>query len=298
MKIAITGGTGFVGRALSQSFTAQGHEVFILTRKENHKIGDLQFIQWMKPHAQPVKHLEGTDVFINLAGTSLNEGRWTDSRKEDIFKSRMSATAELNTIIDALEAKPKLLINASAVGIYPVSKAATYNERSTQVANDFLGKTVENWEKLASHSEQLGVRVVYSRFGVILGKDGGALSLMAMPYKFHVGGTLGSGMQWVSWVHLDDIVGGMNHIIENDAISGVVNFTAPNPVRMKQFGETVASILNRRHWLPTPAPLLKIALGEKSIMVLEGQRVLPMVLQETNYEFKYAKIQDALVNLL
>lgn len=298
MKIAITGGTGFVGSALSQFFSKQGHEVLILTRKENHKIGDLQFIQWMNPHAQPEKYLEGTDVFINLAGTSLNEGRWTDARKEDIFKSRMSATSALNSIIDMLETKPKLLINASAVGIYPVSKAATYNEHSTQIANDFLGKTVENWEKLASHSEQLGVRVVYSRFGVILGKDGGALGLMAMPYKFHVGGTLGSGMQWVSWVHLDDIVGGMNHIIENEGISGVVNFTAPHPVRMKQFGETVASILNKRHWLPTPAPLLKIALGERSIMVLEGQRVLPMVLQETNYEFKYAKIQDALVNLL
>lgn len=298
MKIAISGGSGFVGNALSQFFTHKGYDVIILTRKENHKVGNLTFIQWLKPEAEPEKYLEGVDVFINLAGTSLNEGRWTKSRKEDIFKSRMSATSELNRIIDALEKKPKLLINASAVGIYPVSKAATYTENSTQVSHDFLGKTVENWEKLASHSAELGVRVVYSRFGVILGKDGGALSLMTMPYEYHVGGTLGSGMQWVSWIHIDDIVGAMDYIIDHEEIEGVVNFTAPHPVRMKQFGETVGEILNRKHWFPTPEPLLKIVLGERSIMVVEGQRVLPTVLESFDYPFHYAKLHDALVNLL
>lgn len=298
MKIVIAGGSGFVGRALSQFFTHQQHEVIILTRGQSHTDGKIQYVQWLQDNAEPEKYLQETDAFINLAGVSLNEGRWTEERKEAIFKSRMSATSEINRIIEALDQKPQLLINASAVGIYPVSKAATYTENSTQISNDFLGKTVENWEELAKKSEKLGVRVALTRFGVILGKDGGALDLMALPYKLHVGGTLGSGMQWVSWIHLDDIVGAMNFILQNKEISGVVNFTAPHPVRMKQFGETIATVLNRKHWFPTPSPLLKIALGEKSMMVLDGQRVLPKVLQTHNYEFHYAKIQDALVNLL
>ncbi|MBQ0140908.1 MAG: TIGR01777 family oxidoreductase [Kurthia sp.] len=298
MKIVIAGGSGFVGRALSQFFLHQEHEVFILTRGQSYKNGGLQYIQWLQENAEPEKHLQDADVFINLAGVSLNEGRWTEERKEAIFKSRMSATAEINRIIEKLNPKPQLLINASAIGIYPISKAATYTEASTQISTDFLGKTVAHWEKLAKKSEEHGVRVALTRFGVILGKNGGALDLMALPYQFHVGGTLGSGMQWVSWVHLDDIVGGMDFIIHHENISGIINFTAPHPVRMKQFGETIATVLNRKHWFPVPSPLLKIALGEKSTMVLDGQRVLPNVLQANDYEFHYAKIQDALVNLL
>lgn len=298
MKIVIAGGSGFVGHALSQFFTHQGHEIIILSRGKSHSDGKIQYIQWLKEGAEPEKHLHNTDAFINLAGVSLNEGRWTEERKEAIYKSRMSATTEINRIIEALEPKPQLLINASAVGIYPVSKAATYTEESPQKSNDFLGKTVTDWEKLARKSEEFGVRVALTRFGVILGKNGGALELMTLPYQYHVGGTLGSGMQWVSWIHLDDIVGAMNFIVQNEDIFGVVNFTSPYPVRMKQFGETIANVLNRKHWFPAPSPLLKIALGEKSTMVLDGQRVLPKVLQAHNYEFQYAKIQDALVNLL
>lgn len=298
MKIAISGGSGFVGNALSQYFTHKGHDVLILTRKKNQKVGNLQFVQWLKPGTKPEKYLEDVDVIINLAGTSLNDGRWTNARKEEIFKSRVSATTEINRIIKVLEKKPKLLISASAVGIYPISRAATYTEKSTQVSKDFLGKTVDTWEKLASESAELGVRVVYTRFGIILGKDGGALNLMVMPYNLHVGGTLGSGMQWVSWIHLDDVVGGMDFIIHNEAIEGPVNFTAPNPVRMKQFGETIAEISNRKHWFPTPAPLLKLVLGERSLLVIEGQRVLPTVLEEFDYPFHYVKLHDALVNLL
>lgn len=298
MKIVIAGGSGFVGRALTQYFAHLDHEVIILTRKPNATVGAIQYVQWLKPGATPEKHLQDTDVFINLAGTSLNDGRWTAQQKEAIFKSRMTATSEINRIIEIMENKPQLLINASAVGIYPVSKAATYTELSSQTAHDFLGKTVEHWEKLAKRSEEFGVRVAITRFGVILGKDGGALNLMATPYQYHVGGTLGSGMQWISWIHLDDVVGAMDFIIQNEAISGIVNLTAPHPVRMKQFGETIATVLNKKHWLPVPSTLLKIVLGEKSMMVLEGQRVLPSVLQAHSYEFKYAKIQDALVNLL
>ncbi|MCA9723996.1 MAG: TIGR01777 family oxidoreductase, partial [Kurthia sp.] len=197
-----------------------------------------------------------------------------------------------------LENKPNVLVNASAVGIYPTSKAAVYTESSTQKSTDFLGRTVKKWEEIAKRAEAYGVRTVFTRFGVILGSGGGALKLMAMPYDFYIGGKLGSGMQWVSWVHIDDVVGAIDFVISDDTISGPVNVTAPHPVRMEQFGKTIAEIKRKPHWFPTPAPLLKAALGEKSKMVLEGQNVKPTVLLEHGYTFHYPKLYDALSNLL
>lgn len=298
MKIVIAGGSGFVGQGLTDFYTQQGHEVIILTRKQSHRVGNVQYCQWLQPDAKPNELLENADAFINLAGVSLNEGRWTDERKEAIFKSRMQATTEIIRIIEELENKPKVLVNASAIGIYPTSKAAVYTESSTQKSADFLGRTVKKWEEIAKRAEAYGVRTVFTRFGVILGSGGGALKLMAMPYDFYIGGKLGSGMQWVSWVHIDDVVGAIDFVISDETISGPVNVTAPYPVRMEQFGKTIAEIKRKPHWFPTPAPLLKAALGEKSKMVLEGQNVKPTVLLEHGYTFHYPKLYDALSNLL
>ena len=297
MKIIIAGGSGFLGQRLTSFFTSQKHEVIILSRKPSHLEGSVKHLQWSPTPEQTLEHLEDADAFINLAGTSLNEGRWTDTQKQKIVQSRVKTTKEVLKIIDQLHTKPKVYINASAVGIYPISEKAVYDESSTIFANDFLGDTVQKWEHLAKKAEDFGVRSVQTRFGVILGKNGGALPMMALPYKFYAGGNLGSGMQWVSWVHIDDVVRAIDFAIQDCTIKGAVNVTSPNPIRMKQLGQTIGQVLHKPHWFPTPSPLLRVALGEKSIMVLEGQRVLPTKLLEHGFEFNYPKIKDALVNL-
>lgn len=298
MKIVLAGGSGFVGQALAKHLLNDKHEIIILTRKSSYREGPIKYVQWLRNGSTPEKELGAIDAIVNLAGASLNKGRWTKNRKEEIYLSRIEATIALNKLIESMDIKPKVLVNASAVGIYPVSKAATYNEASTQQAHDFLGKTVADWESLAKKSERLGVRVALARFGVILGKDGGALPLLVLPYQLHVGGNLGTGLQWVSWVHLEDVIRSIDFIILNESISGPVNITSPNPIRMTQIGQNISKILHRKHWLGTPSLLLKIVLGEKSVMVLEGQRVVPVVLQKNGFEFSYAKIQDALTNLI
>ncbi|MGE7934724.1 TIGR01777 family oxidoreductase [Viridibacillus arvi] len=297
MKIAIAGGTGFVGRELTKLLQQQGHDIFILTRKKSYEANGIRYIQWLTDNAMPEVHLQRIDAFINLAGTSLNEGRWTDKRKKDIYDSRITATKEVLRIIETLDVKPKVLINASAIGIYPSSKAAAYTEGSPQVAKDFIGKTVKHWEQEAKKAENFGVRAAMARFGVILGKDAGALSLMVLPYKLYVGGTVGSGSQWVSWVHVKDVASALCFTLENNRIVGPFNVTAPNPIRMKQVGEIISSVIGRPHWFPTPSFLLKIALGEKSNLVLEGQQVLPKVLLTENFRFEYPTLEAALENL-
>ncbi|MBK3495804.1 TIGR01777 family oxidoreductase [Viridibacillus sp. YIM B01967] len=297
MKIAITGGTGFVGSELTKLLQQQGHEIFILTRKKSYSAKGIHYIQWLTKNAKPEEHLQNIDAFVNLAGTSLNEGRWTAERKKDIYESRMVATKEVLRIIRVLDEKPKVLVNASAIGIYPSSKAATYTESSRQVAKDYLGKTVMHWEYEAKKAEKFGVRVAMARFGVILGKDAGALPLMGLPYKLFVGGTVGSGSQWVSWIHIKDVASALCFAVENDRFIGPFNVTAPNPVRMKQVGEIIAATLNRPHWFPAPSILLKLALGEKSQLVLEGQQVLPKVLLAEKFHFEYSTLNTALENL-
>jgi uncharacterized protein len=197
-----------------------------------------------------------------------------------------------------LPQKPSLLINASAIGIYPVSLHAEYTEESKDVANDFLGRTVYDWENKAKKVEKYGTRTAFMRFGVVLGRDGGALPLMALPYKLFVGGTVGSGKQWVSWVHVIDVVRAMSFAIKNDRLSGPVNVTAPSPLRMRDFGKTIGSVLNRPHWFPAPSFSMKWALGQKSKLVLEGQKVVPTLLIEEGFEFSFPKLDVALEDLL
>ncbi|HWI49029.1 MAG TPA: TIGR01777 family oxidoreductase [Rummeliibacillus sp.] len=298
MKIAITGGTGFVGQELVKHLQQQGHEIVILTRKNNHLANGIQYIQWLSKNASPENYLDGIEAIVNLAGTSLNKGRWTEKQKRDIYESRICATNEIIRILKALKTPPKVLVNASAIGIYPASTTTTYTETSRDIANDFLAKTVQDWEQSAKVAEDLGVRVVLARFGVILGKNAGALPMMVMPYKLYIGGTVGTGSQWVSWVHVDDVANAITFAISNENLQGIINVTSPNPVRMKNFGETIAAVMHRPHWFPVPALLMKMALGKKSQLVLEGQQVLPKVLLTSDFQFQYPTLYSALENLL
>ncbi|WP_462413295.1 TIGR01777 family oxidoreductase [Neobacillus sp. Marseille-QA0830] len=298
MKIVIAGGSGFIGKELTELLLKNGHKIVILTRKDLPSSGDVTYIKWLSNGASPETGIGNADVFVNLAGVSINDGRWNAVHQMQIYDSRMIATDELLRIIDRLPEKPSVLINASAIGIYPASLNNIYSEESIETAQDFLGKTVSDWEKKAKQVEAHGLRAVFLRFGVVLGNDGGALPLMTLPYKMFAGDTIGSGEQWVSWVHVTDVVRAIAFATINHELRGPVNVVSPHPVRMKEFGKKIGSVLHRPHWLPVPSFAMKLALGQKSALVLEGQHVAPKVLMDAGFEFKFPSLSRALEDLL
>ncbi len=297
MKIVIAGGSGFVGQILTDTLLNEGHEIIILSRKDSKVDGNLKYVKWLQEGTYPEIEIISADAFVNLAGVSINEGRWTAEHRKQIYASRMEATDELLRIISALQTKPAVLVNASAIGIYPASEDNVYTEESLDYADDFLGQTVMDWEKKAASVESESIRVVFMRFGVILGKNGGALPLMVLPYKLFAGGTVGSGNQWVSWVHIEDVTHAISFAISNKSLYGPVNVTSPFPKRMKYFGKTIGSVLHRPHWIPVPSFAMKIVLGKKSALVLEGQHVLPEKLLNNGFTFHFPTLESALIDL-
>ncbi|WP_270182641.1 TIGR01777 family oxidoreductase [Alkalihalobacillus sp. CinArs1] len=299
MNIAIAGGTGFVGNALTESFVNDGHHVYILTRNPNNKPAQtgVTYVKWLKDDAEPEKDLQNLNAIINLAGESINSGRWTEDKKERILNSRISATREIVSIIEKLDHKPRVLVNASATGFYGSSLDKSFTENDTNPGSDFLADVTYKWEKEAMRAQNYGVRTVLTRFGLILGEEG-ALPLMVLPYKFYMGGKLGDGRQWYSWVHIKDVVGMIRFAVDHDSVQGPLNVTAPEPKRMNEFGRTLAEVLNKPHWIPVPEAPVQLALGEKSGVVLKGQCVLPQKAKELGYPFRYLKLKDALENLL
>lgn len=298
MRIVIAGGSGFIGKKLTKHFAQQGHEVLVLTRGFKEDQLNISYIEWLNERNEPEYDIKKADVVINLAGVSINEGRWTKKHQENIYTSRMTATDELLRIIDQLPIPPKTFINASAIGIYPPSETATYTEDDTEVANDFLGKTVADWEQKAMTINGEETRTVCMRFGVILGTDGGALPPMVKPYRFFIGGTVGSGRQWLSWVHIDDVLRAIEFATYDQTLFGPINVTAPSPQRMKEFGQTIGKAMKRPHWLPVPAIALRLLLGKKSALILTGQHVTPKRLVNSGFEFTFPTLEEALHNLL
>lgn len=297
MKIVITGGSGFVGQEVMKLLQEEGYEVYILSRSKNQSNKDVHYIQWLSESDTPEDHLNGIDAWVNLAGVSINAGRWTEQQKQKIYDSRMKATDEMIRIIDSVNIKPSVLINASAIGIYPSSLSATYTENSNARGNNFLAKTVEDWEKKARNAEKFGTRVLCSRFGIILGKNEGALPIMSLPYKMFVGGKVGSGKQWVSWVHVKDAARAILFAIKNTEITGPFNVTSPQPHNMDDFGKILAGVLKRPYWIPVPSIALKIALGDKSQLVLLGQHVLPEKLITHGFSFDFPELKQALQHI-
>lgn len=297
MKIAISGGTGFIGKYLSTFFIQKGYTVYILTRKNKIETSNpnLQYVQWTPD--LPTFPLSSIDIVINLAGESINS-RWTKKQKEAILNSRIQATRGLITQLQTLSTKPHTFINASAIGYYGTSETESFTEQQETPGNDFLAETVFLWEQEACKARSLEIRTIYARFGVILGADGGALPKMLLPYQFYIGGTIGSGNQWLSWIHIDDVVRMIDFIIHKEEINGPLNITAPLPIRMKEFGETMATIMRKPHWLPVPSFMLHALLGEMSILVLEGQHVLPSKAIEHGYQYTFPTIDHALQNIL
>lgn len=300
VKIAITGGTGFVGKELTDYFLSQNHEVIILTRNVNKQAAankKLKYVEWLTENSQPELTLEDIDAIIHLAGQSIND-RWTKVQKENIFNSRIQATKALTSILCKLSKKPKVVISASAIGIYGTSLNETFTENSTKYGHDFLAKLSHAWETETSKISELGIRTVTARFGIILGKTEGALPKMVFPYKLYIGGKIGSGKQWVSWIHIQDVLQMIHFLITHPEINGIVHATAPTPVTMEQFGRTIGKVLRRPHWIPVPGFALKLLLGEMSMLVLEGQKVLPERIQKLGYEFTFTNVEEALYNIL
>ncbi|WP_175615016.1 TIGR01777 family oxidoreductase [Piscibacillus halophilus] len=296
MRILIAGGTGFIGNRLTDYFQKQGHEIFILTRNP-HKLEykeRVSYIEWLNPHSQPETELDEIDVCINLAGTSLNSGRWTKQKKQQILESRMISTREFIRIMNALPNQPDVFINASAIGYYGTSKDTVFTEDTIVSGHDFLAEVCSVWEQEAQEAESIGVRTVITRFGIILDQKEGALPKIALPYKLMFGGPLGNGEQWMSWIHIDDVIGSIEHIIHYPNIEGPVNITAPTPQRNKEFGKTLSNVLRKPHWLPAPSFALRTILGDMSILVLKGQYVYPQKLETSGYQFYYPTLQEAL----
>ncbi|MCG7345755.1 TIGR01777 family oxidoreductase [Sporosarcina sp. ACRSL] len=298
MKVVIAGGTGFIGQSITDLLEKNGHDIIILSRSKKTDRENIKYVLWLQEGTLPEDEIGEADVFINLAGVSINDGRWTAAHQRRIYDSRMEATDELIRIIGKLHKKPSVFINASAIGIYPASETAIYTEESAEIATDLLGRTVSDWEKKAAKLKDDGIRTVFTRFGLVLGKDEGALSLMVLPYRMFVGGRVGSGRQWVSWVHVLDVARAVLHIIQDPQMEGAVNVTAPFPVRMDDFGKMISATLHRPHWFPVPSPIMKLALGKKSSLVLEGQYVTPEKLLASGFEFDYPVLSLALDNLL
>jgi uncharacterized protein (TIGR01777 family) len=241
---------------------------------------------------------DGTDAVVNLAGESIADGRWTDARKAAIRSSRVEATTAIVEGIRATSHRPSVLVNASAIGYYGGRGDETLTEDSS-AGQGFLSDVVIDWEEAANKATELGVRVALMRIGVVLGRDGGALPQMALPFKLFGGGPVGSGRQWMSWIHLDDVVGMIIWAIENEQVSGAINTVAPEPLRNAEFSREIGRALHRPSWLPAPGFALRLILGELAdTLLLEGQKVIPARAQELGYAFKYPRASQALSEAL
>lgn len=296
MNILMSGGTGLIGQALTKRFQTSGHNIIILTRRnlEQKNQENIQHITWDGKSSKPlIPIMNEVNTVINLAGDNIGAGYWTKRKKEQILTSRLFAGNALSEAIREANNKPDTFIQASGVGYYGTSKEKVFDESSMN-GDDFLGKIAAQWEDSSKSVEEVSVRRVIIRTGVVLEKSTGVLPLMALPYKLFVGGPLGSGDQMISWIHLKDEVNAIEFLINNQKISGPVNLTSPFAVKNSEFGKMIAKISKRPHWFPTPAFLLKIVLGEKSTLVLDGQTAYPKKLLDGGYQFLFPKLEDAL----
>ncbi|KMT63071.1 TIGR01777 family oxidoreductase [Paenilisteria newyorkensis] len=296
MNILMTGGTGFIGHHLVPALVNKGHVVYILTRRDNEVDSEnVRYIKWLDG-ALPDLAGVSIDICINLAGAGIADKRWTADRKRLILDSRVDTTTELVRIIHDLNPKPRLLINASAIGVYPTSQTTFFLDTEEHVAADnFLAETVISWEKAARAS---GIRTVFTRFGLILGKDGGSLPLLTKQFAFLIGGPLGEGNQWYSWIHIDDVVAAILCIMDSEKFDGAVNVTAPHPVQQKKFAELLGQAMKRPAKVATPASMIRLAMGERALLILEGQRVYPQKLLNQNFTFQFPQIEEALADLV
>lgn len=292
MHILITGGTGFIGSKLAEHFLDQKYKVTILSRKSN----------IIFPGANIITHLKDIkskiDIVINLAGEPLDKNRWNDVVKNEIYNSRINTTKTLVNYINNSKTPPSLLISCSAIGYYGSSYINTYIEKDPSPQNDFPSKLCFDWEKEA-YKVNNKTRICVIRLGIVLGKNGGALSKMLLPFKLCLGARLGDGKQYMSWIHIEDVIGAIDFLIHNKDSNGSYNLTSPNPVSNSEFTKILAKNLSRISLLYLPEFILKLLFGEVGkALLLKSQKVYPEKLINVGYHFKYDTLESALQNII
>ena len=305
MKVAITGATGFVGSRLVQRLQEEGHSILVLTRSSDHARTVFPATAFPKVEITAYSPLEsgdwqqkisGCDAVVNLAGAPIAESRWTPERKQEILNSRKIGTQKIVEAIAQANPKPAVLINSSAIGYYGTSETKTFDETAAP-GDDFLAKVCQTWEAEAEKVKESGTRLVILRTGIVLAM-GGALAKMLLPFRLFAGGPIGSGRQWFSWIHRDDLVNLILMSLTRTNMEGVFNATAPNPVKMSQFCQELGQIMNRPSWLPVPDIALEVLLGDAAKVVLEGQQVLPKRTLAEGFEYQYPLVKPALEEVL
>jgi uncharacterized protein len=288
MKILVTGSTGLVGTALVSALAGAGHTVCRLVRPESAARGGAKDgfdVPWNPSTGELGGAAVGADAVVNLSGASIAGGRWTAERKALLRSSRVDTTRALVTALAKMNARPGVLVSASAIGYYGNRGDESLTEESA-AGKDFLASLAQDWEAEAVKAEALGIRVVRARFGIILARHGGALGKMLLPFKLGVGGRIGSGRQWMSWVTLDDVVAVLRFALESSTVQGAVNVVAPGPVRNAEFTRELARTLHRPALFPAPAFALRLVLGEMAdALLLSSQRVVPQKLHQLGYRF-------------
>jgi len=289
MKILLSGSHGLVGKALLRSLTGDGHDVVRLERG----------VQWHPDRAATAANqLEGFDAVIHLAGESIASGRWTDEKKRAIRDSRINGTALLSKTLAQLSRPPAIFLSASAIGYYGDRDDELLSE-SSPPGRDFLAGVCVEWENATRPAAEKGIMTVCTRFGIILDSHGGALAKMLTPFRMGIGGRVGNGKQWMSWIALEDVINGLKFLIADQTINGPVNFVAPNPVTNSEFTKTLGRVLSRPTFLPIPEFGVRLAFGELAdALLLSSQRVEPGVLKNKGFVFTWSTLDAALRNIL
>jgi uncharacterized protein (TIGR01777 family) len=296
MKVLISGSHGLVGSALATSLRRDGHEVFTLVRRVPKEATE---VEWNPDRGSLTKSgLEGMGAVVHLAGESIASGRWSEQKKQAIRDSRIKSTDLLADALSNLRDPPRVLISASAIGYYGDRGDELLTEESAP-GNDFLAGVCIDWERAAQPAARRSIRLVKARFGVILSTDGGALKKMLTPFRMGVGGRVGDGKQWMSWIALEDVIGALKFTLSTDTLSGPVNFVAPNPVTNAEFTKALGQALSRPTIFPIPAFGVRLAFGEMAdALLLASQRVSPEVLDHAGYQFKHSSLESALTAAL
>lgn len=296
MRILITGASGLIGKALQRSFGEKGYEMLLAGRGEPRKSNEIEWSVEDGFREEDLERLEGLDAVIHLAGEGIAGLRWTDEKKKAIRDSRVLGTRNIVNTLARLKQKPKVFISGSAMGFYGDRGDEIVTETSPP-GDTFLADVSKDWETESRRAEDSGIRTVLLRTSIVLSKDGGALATMMTPFKFGVGGVVGSGKQWMSWISLDDVVEIINFALENEKLRGAVNLASPNPVTNEEFTKTLGEVLYRPTILPLPEFAVNLVFGEMGdALLIHSTRVEPKRLNDLGYNFKFPDLKSAIEN--
>lgn len=292
-RVLITGGTGFIGNVLCREMLTRGYELTVLSRQPADKVRSLCGQVDAIADLESLRSHSGYDAVINLAGEGIADKRWTEHRKQVLRESRINLTNNLIEVIATWTKPPEVLVSGSAVGFYG-DQGSTLVTEETEPHDEFSHRLCRDWENAATKLQSDSVRVCLSRTGVVAGPGGGFLQRMVLPFKLGLGGRLGNGQQYMPWIHRDDVVAALIWMLETPEASGAYNVVSPNPVSNREFTSCLADVLKRPAIFPAPAPVLKVALGEMSRLLLTGQRAVPARLTDSGFGFSYPALERAL----